>query len=144
MASLVVAGPLTDSVHAETRDRSRTLHSWVHAELSRGQFEATAGSARLSVTVGRSPTRARSEGGDIWIQRPAGRGGNAGLVHFGVICPRKRRGLPSPPLPLSLYLTYKHACPFLTASPLSPTHSLKNMLKLCTAYYTPKKRERVI
>lgn len=91
MVSLVVASPLTDSIHAETSDHSRTLHSSLHAELSQDQFEATqyratAGSTLLSVTHCWSPTGAESKGGDIWIQRPVGKQRNARLVFSGVVC----------------------------------------------------------
>lgn len=106
MASLVVAGPLTDSVHAETPDHSRTLHSLVHAELSQGQFEAsqqraTTGSTPLSVTHCWSLTGVESTGDDIWIQRPVGKQRNAGLVYIYI-------GVFQEEMTTPLHLTYKH------------------------------------
>lgn len=125
MASLVVVGPLTDSIHAETPDQSRIRHSLVHAELSQGQFEtsqlrATTGSNCLSVTHCRSLTRAKSMGGDIWIQRAVEKQRNAGLVQVQVAGSLEKRSLS-----VSLFGTQTHQIPFhfLTLSSRGTKHA---------------------
>jgi len=148
--SLAVAGPLTDSIHAETSDRRSTRHSALHAELSRGRLDAAAGSTRLSVTRCRSPTRAPSRGGDIWIRRPVGKQRNMSIF----------RGWPGgggsiPPLFLSLFdiqtcththtncLSIPHPPPTHTHTllPLSPKHKTRRSLPMTKRGRRRKERE---